>query len=277
VIGKNTFAALNVPLSWRYRQIQLNLERYRWIPEFDHRPFIVVNVPAFRLWAFDGPDLGPAITMPVIVGDAVDTQTPIFTADMKYVVFSPYWNIPKKIAAEEILPSWLENPEYLNEEGMELVAGFKDTLALEVTPENMEKLVTGEVKVRQKPGPTNSLGRIKFIFPNDLSVYLHDTPAHYLFAKPRRDFSHGCIRVGNPVGLAQFVLRDPEAWPKERIEEMMNGDATKWIHLPVEIPVLIFYSTAFADGSGRVYFVNDIYEQDPLLDAALKAGYPYPP
>ncbi|WP_083438709.1 L,D-transpeptidase family protein [Caldimonas brevitalea] len=273
VLGKGTVAALNVPLDRRVRQIELALERLRWFPHLENRPFVGINIPMYRLWA-GGPqalDGRTALDMDVIVGGALDTETPAMVEEMRYVVFSPYWNVPTSIVRKEILPALARDPQYLVKHEMELVRGGGDDAApVEATPENLEQLAQGQLRVRQRPGQKNSLGPAKFIFPNDDSVYLHGTPAQQLFDRSRRDLSHGCVRLENPLALAQWVLRDQPEWTKERIEAAMGGGEQVKVDLKQPVQVLLFYITAMvAPEDGALHFADDIYGHDKKLDQAL--------
>jgi len=277
VVGPGTWKALQVPLAHRLRQIELSLERMRWLPEpRAGRPFVVVNVPGFTLWAFDSLTVAPALSMNVIVGKSLDKQTPIFLEEMRYVVFRPYWNVPYKIASTEILPKLRENPGYLDKEDMELIASKGGTV-VPLDAAAMAGIESGAIRIRQRPGKKNSLGSAKFIFPNDQNVYLHGTPSHGLFARARRDFSHGCVRVEDPAALAAFVLKDQPEWTAAKIEAAMNGTSESRATLTAPLTVLIFYATAVVDPSGQMDFFEDIYGQDEALDRALRAGEPYLP
>ena len=277
VVGPATWAALEVPVSRRLRQIELSLERMRWLPEpRAGRPFIVVNVPAFTLWAFDSVSTQPALEMNVIVGKSLDKQTPIFLEEMRYVVFRPYWNVPYKIASTEILPKLRKDSGYLEKEDMELVAA-KGGGVVATNEDAYPGIASGAIRVRQRPGPKNSLGAAKFIFPNDQNVYLHGTPSHGLFARARRDFSHGCVRVEDPTALASFVLSDQPQWTREKIETAMKGETETRATLTAPLTVVIFYATAVVGTDGLVHFYGDIYGQDEALDRALLAGEPYLP
>ena len=281
IVGRKTFAALNVPLERRVRQLELALERLRWLPDLPEGPFLVVNIPGFELMAFDYPRPGgqPVFVMNVVVGKSLNTQTPVFDELMRYAVFRPYWNVPYSITVREILPKLADDPGYLERNQMEIVDRFAwDAEPYEPTPENIERLASWELRIRQRPGPLNALGRVKFIFPNSDNIYLHDTPARTLFARSRRDFSHGCIRVEDPAKLAEFVLRDVPGWGLERIEQAMAAPRPQRVNLPNPLPVLIFYTTAgVRPHTGEVAFFEDIYGHDARLEAALQAGYPYPP
>jgi len=279
VIGKATFAELNTPVADRVHQIELAIERLRWLPDVLDAPLAVVNVPAFELWVLDPthPDDRIALEMRVVVGKAVSKQTPAFRGDMRYVVLSPYWNVPYSIAVNEILPALKRDPGYLESHKMEIVAESGANAApLPATEENVAAVRAGRLRIRQRPGPRNSLGRAKFIFPNAQAIYLHDTPATQLFARTRRDFSHGCIRLEHPQALAEWVLHDQPEWTSERIVEAMSSDRPTRVDLTASLPVIIFYTTVLADEE-QPRFYGDIYGHDRALDAALQMGYPYPP
>jgi len=273
VLGPGTAQGLNRPLGERVREIELALERWRWLPRSFDEPPIIVNVPAFRLYAFQGPSDAEAEMLPmdVVVGRAYKSDTPLFTETMKYVVFSPYWEVPSSIATGEIRPHAMRDPEWLEKNDYELVQGST------VVPASGSAIaaIGRGVRVRQKPGPDNALGRIKFMFPNPYAIYLHDTNSKGRFAAERRDFSHGCIRVSAPVALAHHVLRHQPAWTSEKIEEAMNGNRPRQVNLERPIPVLILYTTATADESGRLHLYRDIYGLDDELDALLARGYPF--
>jgi murein L,D-transpeptidase YcbB/YkuD len=281
VLGAATYAELKMPLSGRVRQIELTMERWRWLPtELESAP-IVVNVPQFRLFAFESTTDSEAHIrqMDVIVGKAFEaTQTPVFSADMTYLIFRPYWEVPYSIALKEIVPAARTNLGYLDKHQMEIVRGGGDSATvMPNTRENVELLARGVLRVRQKPGPNNSLGLVKFMLPNPYNVYLHDTPAQALFGESRRAFSHGCVRVSDPVGLAQYVLRDSPEWTRERILAAMNGTETMTVTLKNHIRVFIVYGTAVALEDGRILFFDDIYGHDQRLEAALNSRRPRAP
>jgi murein L,D-transpeptidase YcbB/YkuD len=209
VIGKSTGAALRVPLPWRVRQIELAMERLRWLPNLGAERFIAVNIPMFRVWGLEGSDreYRPSFGTDVIVGRALNALTPVLVEDLEYIIFRPYWNIPTSILRGEILPAIRRTPDYLERHHMEIVAGQSDDSAVvPVTSATVDRLLHGTLRVRQRPGADNALGLVKFVFPNDENVYMHGTPEPALFKRARRDFSHGCIRVADPVGLAEWVL-----------------------------------------------------------------------
>jgi L,D-transpeptidase YcbB len=276
VIGKGTVDALNVPIAHRVRQLELAMERGRWLPDLSSRPTIFVNVPLFRLWATDPGTGGEPLRMKVVVGKSLEHRTPIFFAEMAYIVFRPYWSPPYGIAVKELVPHARRDPTYMEREDLEIVAsGADDAPALPATPENLDAVVAGRLYMRQKPGPKNSLGLAKFIFPNVESIYMHGTPATQLFSRTRRDFSHGCIRLENPAALAAWVLRDDPAWTTEAIASAMNGARPKRVNLKSPLMVVLYYDTVHVNSEGVVRFASDIYHHDAELDRTLKAGYPY--
>ncbi len=280
IIGKTTLAQFNVPLGDRVKQIQLGLERLRWLPgQIDGR-YILVNIPSFQLYGYhNGSDSDqPDLEMNVIVGQAIDGRsTPVFHSDMTYVNFRPYWNVPYAITVKEYLPILRRNPGYLSRQNMEIVANFSnDATVYSASGGNIQALASGALKLRQRPGPKNALGLVKFTFPNTNNVYLHSTPSQGLFKRTRRDFSHGCVRVEYPVVLAEFVLKDRQEWTREKIEAAMHADKPKIVTLKTPIPVYITYSTVMADATGRAMFYNDIYGHDQILSDLLAKGFPYP-
>jgi murein L,D-transpeptidase YcbB/YkuD len=276
-IGAGPLADLNVPLTQRVKQMQLTLERWRWLPLGEPQSLVVVNIPEFRLRAFDE-NLRLALTMNVVVGKAYDHSTPIFEDEMEYVIFRPYWNIPPSIARHEIVPGMRKNPSYLTKESLE-VTDTRGTVVTSTTfsDETIQQVLSGKLMVRQRPGPKNSLGLVKFIFPNSYNVYMHDTPATQFFAKSRRDFSHGCIRLERPADLAVWVLRGNPGWTPERVHAVMNGAENNiQVNLKAPLPVLIIYSTVVVSEDGVVHIFDDIYGHDRDLEQALAKGYPYP-
>ena len=245
-LGKETIDAMNVPASYRLGEIAANMERYRWLPRTFGTRYIFVNVPAFKLEAFDSGQ--KVLEMKVIVGQEYqDKATPVFADSMVTVVFRPYWNVPPSIAEKEIFP---KGGAYMARENMET---FNDH---------------GRTGVRQRPGPKNALGFVKFLFPNDFNIYLHDTPNHELFNKDVRAFSHGCIRVEKPDELAQWVL----GWPADKVEQAMHdGPNDRGVRLPRKIPVYITYFTTYIN-DGQLYFGNDLYNRDDKLVPAVMSG-----
>jgi L,D-transpeptidase YcbB len=281
VLGAKTFAALNTPPAARVHQLALALERLRWLPEVESHPLVVVNIPAFRLWAW-GPEAlagAPTLAMNVIVGRALDRQTPLFTKEMTHLVFYPFWNVPYSLVRSELVPNLRRDPGYLAAHEMELVHDFsqENPGSTEVTPATIDELLRGALEVRQRPGPHNSLGPVKFVMPNDEDIYLHGTPAVELFERSRRDFSHGCVRVADPEALAALVLDTTPGWDRARIEAAMKGPREQWVKLATPVEVFILYLTAYVDREGEVHFLDDVYGLDRLLDKALAAGEPFAP
>jgi len=275
VLGKGTVTQLNVPLKARVQQLQLTLERYRWVPPNFPKPPIVVNIPDFRLRTLRR-EPANYLTMKVVVGRAMRTQTQVFANDMKYVIFRPYWLVPPSIQRNETVPKTRRDPNYLADHGFEVIDGSGDVVPSSPASDDViSGLRSGALRARQKPGPKNALGLIKFIFPNQYNVYLHGTPEQELFSRSRRDFSHGCIRVEDPVALAAWVLRDQPEWTPDKIRATMNGDTTVQVNLDKPIPVLILYSTAIVEPDGEVRFFDDIYGYDKSLEKVLANGPPY--
>jgi murein L,D-transpeptidase YcbB/YkuD len=273
VLGRATAAALAVPLSWRLRQIELALERLRWLPDVTNERVLALNIPMFQLWAWDATRLDgqPAFATRAIVGRARHAQTPVFVEELREVVFRPYWNVPRSILRSEILPRIGTDPAYLEREDMEIVEGSgDDARAVPVNDDTLARLAAGALRLRQRPGPRNALGLVKFVFPNDDNVYLHSTPAQALFSRARRDFSHGCVRVEDPVSLAEWVLKEQAGWTRERILAAMSGPAPQRVALARPIQVVLFYTTAaVVPAEGAVHFAEDVYHQDAALDRAL--------
>ena len=266
VLGRGTIAALNVPPARRVRQLELTLERLRWMPEFGPGPLIVVNLPAYRLWAMqngraDAANAEAPLEMRVVVGTALKTETPLFVGQMRYLEFNPYWNVPRSILQNEILPRMARNPAYLAQSDMETVPAGA----------SVADLRAGRARLRQRPGPKNSLGAIKFAMPNPMDIYLHSTPAREAFERSRRDLSHGCIRVEHPAALAQYVLGGDRKWNADAIQLALQPGPTKHVDLARPIPVVIFYATAAVDSDGSARFAADIYGRDAKLAQELAA------
>lgn len=237
---------------------------------------VVVNLPAFRLWAFDtaAQPASAALEMRVIVGNAAGTPTPLLVAQMRQVQFQPYWNVPASIVRKEILPKLARDPAYLARQHMEIIARDGTLLAADQS-DAAAALGSGRARIRQTPGPHNVLGAVKFNLPNSMNIYLHATSARELFARARRDLSHGCIRVEQPAELAEFVLDDPIQWSTERVRSAMLAGSSQTVGLKTPVPVVLFYATAVTDRQGRVLFAADIYRRDAKMIAAM-AGSPGP-
>jgi L,D-transpeptidase YcbB len=276
-IGPATLKQLNVPLSDRVAQFKLTLERWRWLPEDFSAPPIVVNIPDFRLRALEA-DNKIALEMRVVVGKAMQTETPVFSRDMTFIVLRPYWNIPPGILRRTVIPAIKRNPNELTSKNYEIttLAGKVVTSSL-VSDDVLAQLQSGKLAVRQKPGPNNALGLVKLMFPNEYSVYLHSTPATELFSQSRRDFSAGCIRVEKPAELTAWVLRNNPGWDLQRVQQgMQSGKDDVTVKLAKPVPVFIVYGTVIAEENGEVHFYDDIYGHDAKLKTALAKGYPYP-
>lgn len=272
-LGPQTITELNRPMSDRVEQLRLTLERWRWLPHNFAQPPIVVNIPEFVLRAFDAPGK-PALTMRVVVGRAMRTQTPVLEEDMKYLIFWPYWNVPPSILRGEIIPKIVKDPGYLQKNNFEVATYSGQVVTDDLVSEDvLAQLRAGKLMVRQKPGPKNALGLIKFIFPNDQNVYLHSTPAQALFSETRRDFSHGCIRVEDPKVLAEWVLRNNPGWTRQEIEAAFKAEKQLQVNLTQEIPVLIVYGTAVTKEDGQVFFLDDIYGFDKKLENLYARAY----
>jgi murein L,D-transpeptidase YcbB/YkuD len=270
VVGKATLTQLQVPPATRARQIELMLERLRWTPLMRAPRMIVINVPEFVLRAYEvqGERIIVRETMKIIVGKAMDTRTPLFEEQMRTIEFQPYWNVPPSIARNEVVPRLRRDPGYFEREGFEFVtAGGQVVVTL--TPAMLDDVVAGRARIRQRPGTRNALGDIKFVFPNRDNIYLHHTPAVRLFDRDRRDFSHGCIRVEQPVALARFVLQGLPQWSEDRIRQAMSEGEPTTLRLADPVPVLIAYGTAIVK-DGQTHFFDDIYGHDRRLDAALR-------
>jgi len=277
VINADTLTELNVPLADRVEQIRLALERFRWLRDDYPQPPIVINIPGFQLVALRK-DGSIALTMTVDVGDEY-YRTPVFEGAIEYLVFRPYWDVPPNIQRKEIVPNIKDDPNYLSEDHFEVIAPDGKLVSDgKVSAEILQQLREGKLRVRQKPGPENSLGLVKFIFPNRYNVYLHDTPTwgHY-FADPDRNISHGCIHLQEPAKLAAWVLRDQPKWTLERVQHAMRKGRDNFrVNLVKPIPVLIVYTTAAVGEDGAVYFYRDIYGNDRKLQEILAKGYTYP-
>jgi L,D-transpeptidase YcbB len=255
VLDGEALRALNVPVGERIRQIELNLERWRWLPESLGDRYILVNVPTFTLSAVEN---GRATLIMRVVAGEKENPTPIFSDQMTTVVFSPYWNVPETIARQETIPAMLRDPDYLRKNDLELVRDSRvvDPEAVDWNDDDPD------FRIRQRPGAKNSLGRVKFMFPNKFDVYLHDTPADSLFERVQRDFSHGCVRVERPRALAQWVLDGQSEWTGERIDAAMNAGEEKHVALKRKVPVYIVYQTVWVDDQSTPHFAQDLYGHD---------------
>ena len=245
VITAALIKELNVSVKERIKKLLINLERMRWVPQQPEGNLIIVNIPEFRLHVFEGAN--KLFSINIVVGKAAN-NTVIFTGQLKHVVFSPYWNVPRSIVRNEILPAIKRNPNYLAKMNMEQT-GYSDGLPV----------------IRQKPGGANALGKVKFIFPNSYNIYFHDTPSKSLFNKEARAFSHGCIRLAEPEKLATYLLRNQPEWTKQKMNLAMSASIEKWVSLKEPLPVFITYFTAWVDSEGLLNFRDDIYGHDKRL------------
>ncbi|GAB3930959.1 L,D-transpeptidase family protein [Mucilaginibacter myungsuensis] len=250
--GKETLAALNVPLKTRIIQLMVNMERSRWLPVSIKTDYLAVNIPEFKLHVYHADSL--LWSTRVVVGQTTHPTT-VFFGEVKYVVFSPYWNVPESIVRNEVLPGIRRNPNYIAAHRME-ITGKENGLPV----------------IRQKPGESNSLGLVKFLFPNSYNIYLHDTPSKSLFGESARAFSHGCIRVSEPAKLARFLLRNDAKWDSVKIDKAMHRGNEQYVTLKDKVPVFLAYFTSFIDRDGLLNFRKDIYNLDGKLAETLISG-----
>lgn len=248
VINQALVKEMNVPAVKRIEQILVNMDRMRWMPEPEGN-LLLVNIPEFTLQVFEGSK--KAFSMNVVVGKE-GHNTMMFKGDLSQIVFSPYWNVTPDIIKEEIVPAMAKDPNYLASHNME-VTGTSGGIPV----------------VRQLPGEENSLGKVKFLFPNSFNIYFHDTPAKSLFSKDKRAYSHGCIRLSEPTKLAEYLLRSQPEWPSDKIADAMNSGEEKYVKLKNSVPVIITYYTAWVDENGLLNFRDDIYGHDALLQKRM--------
>jgi murein L,D-transpeptidase YcbB/YkuD len=267
VLGQTTLVALNIPTEQRVRQILVNMERWRWLPQDLGHRYIIVNIANYELDVVENGH--EVLTTRVIVGKPY-RRTPVFSDKMTYLVINPHWYVPHNIAVKDILPNIEKDPGYLTKNNIKLLAGQG---TLEINPLTIDWSHVTESNfgytLRQDPGVNNALGRIKFMFPNKYNVYIHDTPAKELFKKTERGFSSGCIRIERPIDLAEYVLKDDPKWTKDKILAAINIGEEQTVRLPEAIPVHLLYWTAWADNEGNLQLRNDIYERDSILYEAL--------
>ncbi|MEI3801603.1 MULTISPECIES: L,D-transpeptidase family protein [unclassified Chitinophaga] len=267
LITKGVLDALNTPVQDRIQKILLNMERLRWVPIEPTTDYILVNIPQFKMHVYDKGKLSWSCN--VVVGKP-GASTVIFTKDLRYVVFSPYWNVPPGILGGEVLPGLKRSGSgYLARQNMEIVGASGKVIAPGSINFARYSGANFPYIVRQKPGGKNSLGKVKFLFPNEYNIYLHDTPARYLFGENKRSFSHGCIRIAEPKHLAEWLLRGDSSWTEKKIDDAMNGGKEKFVTIKDKVPVFIVYFTAFVDSEGRLNFRDDVYGHDKKLAASL--------
>lgn len=268
-IDARTIEAMNIPVEDRLKQIEVNMERWRWCQRDFGDRYIIVNIANFELEVFDHDTM--VLSMRAVVGKPY-RSTPVFSDSMTYLVINPHWNVPKTIAVEDILPKVKRNKEYLTKNNYTVLQGWGgNERAIEPSSINWSVLNDNyfPYRFRQKPGPTNALGRIKFMFPNEYDVYIHDTPARDLFNKDARDFSSGCIRIERPVDLAEYVLDDSTNWTQADILMAIRESTERTVGLPSVIPVHLLYWTAWVSNNGLLNFRNDIYDRDEDIYLAL--------
>ena len=276
IVGPETRRAMNVPVEDRIRQIVVNLERHRWLPRNLGTPHVLVNIADFWLRVVE--DDSTALQMRVVVGTRF-RQTPVFSDRISYLVFNPYWHVPPGIATADQLPLFQEDPSLVSELGFEVFDGWGPN-ATPVDPSSIpwDSLSASNFPyhLRQRPGPHNPLGQVKFMFPNPHDVYLHDTPARSLFDRQERCFSSGCVRVEHPAELASFLLRPHEEWTADRVREVMGEGPPKTVRLKQPVPVHLLYWTAWME-EGALHFREDVYDRDDAVASALAAPLSRPP
>jgi murein L,D-transpeptidase YcbB/YkuD len=269
-VDADTLEALNVPLQARITQMVANLERWRWMPNDLGERYILVNLPEYRMELVENGK--PAVAMRVVIGKT-QSRTPVFSDQMTYLELNPVWNLPSTIAGDEIVPKLASDPSYLARNDMEVVKGWSDeaeTVDLGSLPDLAVLADSGSgYRLRQRPGAQNPLGKVKFMFPNEWDIYLHDTPADHLFSREERGFSHGCIRLEKPIALAEYLLKDDPNWSPQAIQETLASGEQKSVKLPKPLAVHLVYWTAWVEPNGTVQFRKDVYGHDTTLVKAL--------
>jgi murein L,D-transpeptidase YcbB/YkuD len=275
VIGPATFEQLNTPLSLRVRQLERALQRWRSLAYDPQGRAIVLNVPEFRLRAYGAGSSAkhdPDLEMKVIVGQAPDHKSPMLVSHVDTVIFRPYWNVPLRIQRDELVSDIRQDRTWIQANNFDLITAQGEVVKKKIASEDvLSALSSGKLQLRQQPGPKNTLGLVKFLFPNDYGVYMHDTSARSLFAQERRDLSHGCIRVEKPIELARWLLAGQSAWPANRIVEAVHGTETVSVRVTQPTRVIIMYSTAAVTRDGEVHFFEDIYGLDGDATTDLSA------
>jgi murein L,D-transpeptidase YcbB/YkuD len=272
IVGRNTVAAMNVPVQGRIDQIKVNLERGRWILRELGDSFVLVNIAGFQVYVVENRET--IWTSRVVVGTTFH-KTPLFRADMKYLVMNPTWTLPPGILANETLPRLKSDPNYLPDHHMSLLDRSGNRIDPSTVDFNQYSARNFPYVVRQEPGPWNALGQVKFIFPNDHFVFLHDTPSRNLFGREVRTFSHGCIRVENPLDLAEVLLRDQPAWSRSAIDDQITSEDLKTVYLDEPLTTLLLYWTAWVDPAGQLTFYPDVYERDAAILAGLEEDFQF--
>ena len=265
-LNKITISAMNVPIKERIFQMMVNLERLRWVPELLPNNYLLVNIPEYKLHVFE--HASHLFSMRVVVGKSA-TATTIFNENLTTIVFSPYWNVPQSIIVKELLPKLKKDPYYLNKKNMEVINNNKVINSSTINWNNYTKGVP--FVIREKPGVSNSLGLIKFLFPNNYDIYMHDTPSKSLFEKEERAFSHGCIRLAEPLKLASYLLKNDKDITEAKLLKWMNAGVEKYVSVKPPMPVYIVYFTSWVNHKGKVNFRNDVYGLDKKLSNEIFA------
>jgi murein L,D-transpeptidase YcbB/YkuD len=269
VVGVRTRSALDVPIEKRIDQVVANMERWRWLPDHLGERYVAVNVPGYSLEAVDGGEV--RLTMPVVVGSR-GRETPVLGSRISHLVLNPTWTIPETIARKDVLPKVIEDPGYLIAQGIRVFDGWSADAPM-LDPYAVDWKTVGtritRYRLRQEPGPLNALGRVKYMFPNEFDVYLHDTPQRGAFGRAVRTLSSGCVRVGDPDALTAFLLEGAKDWTPERLAQVVDSGVTTTIRLRRPVPVYLLYRTAWRGQDGRMVFRPDIYDRDPRLVAAI--------
>jgi murein L,D-transpeptidase YcbB/YkuD len=264
ILGESTVKEMNVPISFRIKQIMINMERLRWFPDQVEDDFLLINIPEYKLHVFENKQ--KVMDLKVIVGKEA-TRTSIFKGNISQLILNPYWNVPISIVRKEMLPKLKRNSNYLSKNNMELFLG---NTIIDPSTVNWSKYSSSiPYSIRQKPGDDNALGKMKFIFPNNFSIYLHDTPSRSIFNESKRAFSHGCIRVENPMKLAQYILRNKQKWNSDNLQSSIESKKTISIQIKPSLPVYIVYFTAWIGNSGEINFRNDLYNMDSQLEKEI--------
>jgi len=274
-VGGQTRAAMNVSVQQRLQQILVNMERWRWLPRDFESRYLIVNMTGFELYALE--DDKVVLAMPIIIGKTY-RATPAFSSKLAYLEINPYWTIPKKIVLEDLIPAEKRNPGYLARKKIRVFDGWgQDAQELEVEEIPLHKLNRNyfPYMFRQDPGPGNSLGRIKFMFPNPYDIYLHDTPARYLFERQTRMFSSGCIRVSDPIRLTAYLLNNPSQQKEEKVLSMIYRGVNRSLSLLKPVPIYLIYMTAWADQAENIIFREDIYQRDAIMLEMLNLSRNY--
>jgi murein L,D-transpeptidase YcbB/YkuD len=275
VMGKETLERLAAARTWRVRQLELALERWRSMADPPDSTYLWVNIPEFRLHVREPTLHGwrDVMAMNVVVGGRGRNETPELDEELEAIVFRPYWNVTPRIMRDEVLPKAAKDSTYLAKESMELV---QNGTVIPATPENIASIGTDGIRVRQIPGTKNALGTMKFLLPNALGIYLHDTPTRSTFSRERRAESHGCVRLEHAKDLALWLLRDVPEWPEARIDSAIAATRPTEVKLPAKLPVRITYGTVVVADDGTLRRFPDVYGRDRTLDRVLRTGYPYP-